>query len=79
MILLWFLSTRYYWIGSQAPAADVDQVSDKALLLDDTLGGNSVVHREVEAHESHRFLALFKESGEVFSAGPTNSRKELNI
>jgi hypothetical protein len=55
-------------MGAEIPEGEAELVSEKALLLDEALGGISVVHREVQGHESHRFLALFKETG-MFGGG----------
>ena len=32
-------------------------------MLDSAVGNDSIKHREVQSHESHRFLSLFKGKG----------------
>jgi len=50
----------YYWIGKDASLDSSATAALKVSELDEHLGGETVQHREVQAHESATFLAVFK-------------------
>ncbi|XP_049933743.1 villin-1 isoform X2 [Nymphaea colorata] len=50
----------HYWLGKDMKPDDSTMASDKALELDVALGYHAVQYREVQGHESEKFLSYFK-------------------
>ncbi|OVA02671.1 Villin headpiece [Macleaya cordata] len=50
----------HYWLGNDAKEVDSVIASDKALEFDATLGSHAVQYREVQGHETEKFLSYFK-------------------
>ncbi|XP_076910667.1 villin-5-like [Bidens hawaiensis] len=50
----------HYWIGKDAREDEVETISIKALELDVALGCRAVQYRELQGHETERFLSCFK-------------------
>ncbi|XP_023765341.1 villin-4 isoform X1 [Lactuca sativa] len=50
----------HYWLGKDATEDDASTAATKTLELDAALGGRAVQYRELQAHETERFLSLFK-------------------
>ncbi|KAF3791311.1 Villin-1, partial [Nymphaea thermarum] len=50
----------HYWLGKDVKPDDSTMASDKALELDVALGYHAVQYREVQGHESEKFLSYFK-------------------
>ncbi|XP_077238711.1 villin-like 1 [Tasmannia lanceolata] len=50
----------HYWLGKDANEVDSVMASDKAVELDAALGSHSVQYREVQGHETEKFLSYFK-------------------
>ena len=51
----------HYWIGSKSSQDEYGAVAIYAAQCDEALGGIPVQYREVEGHESLKFLALFED------------------
>lgn len=51
----------HFWLGSELSRDDCNIALMKATELDEVLGGRTVLHRELEGHESSRFLSYFKQ------------------
>ncbi|KAK4779797.1 hypothetical protein SAY87_015903 [Trapa incisa] len=50
----------HYWQGNEANQEDLVLASDKALELDEALGLCAVQYREVQGHETEKFLSYFR-------------------
>ncbi|XP_068638444.1 villin-1 [Aristolochia californica] len=50
----------HYWLGKDAKEVESSMVSDKAVELDIILGSRSVQYKEVQGHETEKFLSYFK-------------------
>ncbi|KAL4343038.1 hypothetical protein HN51_061362 [Arachis hypogaea] len=50
----------HYWLGNETKKVDSALASEKALELDAALGSCSVQYREIQGHESQKFLSYFK-------------------
>lgn len=50
----------HYWLGNDATEVDSALASDKTLELDAALGSQSVQYKEIQGHETGKFLSYFK-------------------
>ncbi|KAF3336881.1 villin-2-like isoform X1 [Carex littledalei] len=67
-IVLWTSVSRgagyaydiHFWIGKHSTPDEYGTAAIKTIELGEILGGRAIQHREVQGHESHKFLSYFK-------------------
>lgn len=59
----------FFWLGNETTLDESGTAAVKCVELDNFFHGKAVQHREVEGHESTKFLNLFKDGLKIFKGG----------
>ncbi|KAK4749464.1 hypothetical protein SAY87_026913 [Trapa incisa] len=71
-----YLYDIHFWIGKDTSHDEAGTAAIKTVELDASLGGRAVQHREIQGHESDKFLSYFKPCIVPLEGGVTSGFKK---
>ncbi|KAI3984152.1 hypothetical protein MKX01_011106 [Papaver californicum] len=72
-----YLFDIHYWIGKDTSQDESGTAAIKTIELDTVLGGRAVQHRELQGHESDKFISYFKPCIIPLEGGVTTGFKKF--
>ncbi len=68
----------HFWLGADCSQDEYGSAALRTVELDDQLGGGPVQFREVQDHESKKFLALFKSGMTIMKGGVASAFNKVD-
>lgn len=68
----------FFWLGDECSQDEKGAVAYQTVFLDDKLGGKPVQYREVQGHESQKFMSLFKHGIEIRDGGVDSAFRHVD-